>query len=725
MSDATTWQESNDRQLAAALAGLRQRLERFIQRADAKSPVPSLKPPPRAAETPPGTPRSVLQRLLSKSPPPPSAPPQAEDSPTPSGAETKTAAALPSALTMLAQRLGLSPFEQDLLLLCVAMELDTRIAGLCARAQDDPQKPYPTFALALALFDQPSWDVLSPERPHRYWRLLEIHQPATQPLTTSPLRADERIVNYIKGLNYLDDRLSPLLIPLDVPTGDAGLPPSQQAAVDFIVDGLKKAPADHRLPIIHLLGADPASKQLVVAHAAAALGLRLYRVPANLLPTAPGDLETLARLWQRESILMPIALYLDAHDTEPSAGTDATTNSVSRFLARSNDLVFLDSRVPWPDLGQPAITREINKPTPVEQREAWATAAKSAPVELPGQLAAQFNLGVDTIRQIAAESQNLATNGSGTLPQQIWRQCLESTRPQMDSLAQQLDPKADWNDIVLPAQEMNLLKQIANQVRQRHTVYDEWGFRRKMNRGFSISALFAGDSGTGKTMAAEVIANDLQLNLYRIDLSAVINKYIGETEKNLRRLFDAAEDGGAILFFDEADALFGKRSEVKDSHDRYANIEINYLLQRIESYRGLAILATNMKNALDTAFLRRLRFIVDFPYPAVADRRRLWERALLQQETADQRATLPLGKLDYDRLARLNLTGGHIHSVALNAAFLAAHAGTSVTMPLILNAARTEFRKLGRPISETDFAWVAPPAVVSTPAGTTPVPVAA
>lgn len=216
--------------------------------------------------------------------------------------------------------------------------------------------------------------------------------------------------------------------------------------------------------------------------------------------------------------------------------------------------------------------------------------------------------------------------------------------------------------------------------------------------GFGISVLFAGDSGTGKTMAAEVIANALRLDLYRIDLSAVVNKYIGETEKNLRRVFDAAEDGGMVLFFDEADALFGKRSEVKDSHDRYANIEINYLLQRIEAYRGLAILATNMKSALDHAFLRRLRFIVEFPFPGIPERRRIWQRVF----PADTPRT---ASLDFDWLARFNLTGGSIHNIALNAAFLAAQAGTPVTMPLVLEAAKIELRKLELPINNADFNW--------------------
>ncbi len=249
----------------------------------------------------------------------------------------------------------------------------------------------------------------------------------------------------------------------------------------------------------------------------------------------------------------------------------------------------------------------------------------------------------------------------------------------------------------MPEGEMRQLRQIADQVEGRSRVYDEWGFRVKMNRGLGISVLFAGESGTGKTMAAEVIANHLRLNLYRIDLSAVVSKYIGETEKNLRRLFDGAEDGGAILFFDEADALFGRRSEIKDSHDRYANIEINYLLQRMEAYAGLAILATNLKSALDQAVLRRLRFIVNFPFPTQEERLRIWQRVFPPQT--------PVNGLDYDHLARLNLTGGNIHNIALSAAFLAAKDGGRVSMPQVLEAARYEIRKMGQPANEGLLKW--------------------
>jgi SpoVK/Ycf46/Vps4 family AAA+-type ATPase len=216
-----------------------------------------------------------------------------------------------------------------------------------------------------------------------------------------------------------------------------------------------------------------------------------------------------------------------------------------------------------------------------------------------------------------------------------------------------------------------------------------------MSRGLGITALFAGPSGVGKTLAAEVLASSLKLELYRVDLSSVVSKYIGETEKNLRKMFDAAEGGGSILFFDEADALFGKRSEVKDSHDRYANIEVNYLLQRMESYRGLAILATNVKSALDAAFVRRLRFIVTFPFPGVSERKAIWERVFPPKT--------PTQDLDFARLARLNVTGGHIHNIALNAAFRAAQNGTPVTMALVLDSARNEFGKLERPVNEADF----------------------
>jgi SpoVK/Ycf46/Vps4 family AAA+-type ATPase len=255
--------------------------------------------------------------------------------------------------------------------------------------------------------------------------------------------------------------------------------------------------------------------------------------------------------------------------------------------------------------------------------------------------------------------------------------------------------KRSFDELVLPEEQLAQIREIASQAQHRAHVYERWGFGAKLNRGRGIAALFAGPSGTGKTMAAEILANELDLDLYRIDLASVMSKYIGETEKNLRRVFDAAEESGAILFFDEADSLFGKRSEVRDSHDRYANIEINYLLERMEGYRGLAILATNRKSLLDQAFLRRLRFLVDFPFPSAADRVRIWRGAFPPQ--AEKEA------LDYDCLGRMEIAGGNIGTIALNAAFLAAGQGTSIQMYHLLAAARREYAKIDKLMVEGEF----------------------
>jgi SpoVK/Ycf46/Vps4 family AAA+-type ATPase len=267
-------------------------------------------------------------------------------------------------------------------------------------------------------------------------------------------------------------------------------------------------------------------------------------------------------------------------------------------------------------------------------------------------------------------------------------------RPKLDDLAQRIEPAATWDDLVLPKVGLQVLRDVATQVHHRMTVYQSWGFATKGLRGLGISALFSGASGTGKTMAAEVLASELRMDLYRIDLSAVVSKYIGETEKNLRRVFDAAEEGGAILLFDEADALFGKRSEVKDSHDRYANIEVSYLLQRMEAYRGLAILTTNLKSALDTAFLRRLRFLIDFPFPDARSRAEIWRRIFPRQT--------PTENLDAAKLAQLNIAGGNIRNIALHAAFLAADAHEPVRMNHLLRAAQSEYAKLEKSLTDAE-----------------------
>jgi ATPase family associated with various cellular activities (AAA) len=716
MMDHAQWQQGNSKYLALAIAWLRLRLQRMI-------------PDTTVAEAEIAEAEALMLEAEAMEPAP--------------------------ALVALSSILDLTRFEQSMLLLCAAMELDTEIASFCAKIQGETQR-YPTYALALGLFDNPIWDVVSPERPLRSWRLIEIHQSGVQPLTVSPIKADERIVNYLKGLNYLDDRLHSLLAPLKLPAVEADLDgclaPSQQQVVAAIAHQLHAVTYWQHLPMIQLLGSDRASKQWVAAAVAEQFGLPLYRMRVELLPTHASDLETLIRLWQREIQLFPVALYLDGTAIEVGNPEKSAAAALQFFLDSIHGLFFLDVREQSAQLEQPTLSFEVAKPTPLEQLQVWKEVFGRSPNGNAAQLSSQFNLNLADIQQIAATvqtemAQSLSSLHSppsppilgGSDPQsppelgdlggecnafdtfqtdseakenrvalgdRLWDGCLVRTRPRLDALAQRLETKATWDDIVLPEEETNLLRQMAAQVQHRSTVYDEWGFRDRMNRGLGVNALFAGESGTGKTMAAEVIANELRLNLYRIDLSAVVSKYIGETEKNLRRLFDAAEDGGAILFFDEADALFGKRSEVRDSHDRYANMEVNYLLQRIEAYRGLAILATNLKGSMDSAFMRRLRFIIDFPFPSLESRQQMWQKVFPKK--------MPIGELDTEHLAQLNLTGGSIHTAAINAAFLAAQERTSVEMSHILTSARAEFRKLDRPIYEADFRWNMEDKIVAT-----------
>jgi SpoVK/Ycf46/Vps4 family AAA+-type ATPase len=358
-------------------------------------------------------------------------------------------------------------------------------------------------------------------------------------------------------------------------------------------------------------------------------------------------------------------------------------------------------------------TIQVRKPTSGEQRALWDAALadgaqQSAPQGAPqvhlnghvGALVSQFNLSAPSIQAASAEASARAAGArEDDFAGIVWDACRSQARPGLEGLAQRIEPAAVWDDLVLPSLQLLTLREILAHVRQRFRVYETWGFAAKGLRGLGIGAIFSGASGTGKTMAAEVLAGELRLDLYRIDLSQVVSKYIGETEKNLRRVFDAAEEGGAVLLFDEADALFGKRSEVKDSHDRYANIEVSYLLQRMESYRGLAILTTNMKKALDVAFLRRIRFVVQFPFPDAKQRAEIWQRIFPP--------ATPTEGLEASKLAQLNVAGGSIRNIALNAAFLAADSGEPVRMEHLLSAAHSECAKLEKPLTDAEVGgWV-------------------
>ncbi|MEL7940109.1 ATP-binding protein [Pseudomonas delhiensis] len=583
----------------------------------------------------------------------------------------------PAAIDGLARLFALSAFERDLLLLAAGVEMDARLAQLCAQASGQPARPWATFGLALAVLPAAHWSALAPPEPLRRWRLLEVDEHAG--LTAGRLRIDERVLHFLGGLNYLDPRLQPLL--QAVP--DAGLMSHAHTAV--VAATIERLQHGHsRLPPILLHGDDALGQQDVAAEIARRLGVTLFQLRAADIPAAAHEQAALAILWQREAALLGSALLVRAGDDD---------KPLAPFAARLDGLLLVASRAPC-GLDGEAFT--VDRPDVPEQRRLWREAlGERAGALAPtlDALAGQYRLGARRIADIAAQ-----LDASDQAPARLHAACRGDARA-MSELAQPIEARAQWHDLVLPEAQLQTLRQIAVHTRHRLTVHHDWGFADGGSRGLGIATLFWGDSGTGKTLAAEVLANALGLALYRIDLSAVVSKYIGETEKNLRRVFDSAEELGAILLFDEADALFGKRSEVKDSHDRYANIEVSYLLQRMEAYRGLAILTTNHKAALDGAFARRLRFVVHFPFPDAAQREALWRGVFP--------AATPLAGLDYARLARLAVPGGSIRNIALAAAFLAAEAGTAVGMAHLLRAAHLEAAKRDKAISDAETrGWV-------------------
>ena len=628
------WSDWNQRELLAALVELRRALAHAAGELEASGPVAG-EPAAQATGEVPGA----------VSPPP---------------------AGFRSALDTACEAFGLSSFER----------------GLLGRLQRVPAPgAAATFSVALGALPNPHWSALSPSGPLRRWRLIEAG--SGDSLTASRLRIDERVLHFLCGVDAPDERLRGLVRRCSLP---GPLSAAHAAAVARVGFAWSK-PAPH--PLVQFLGGSATDQRGVAAAAAQSLGLQLSAMRAAEVPATAPEREAVARLWEREAVLTGAVLLLETHDAEPVELTRAAA-----FLNVLGCVAFIAGRDPFHGLEVPTVRIEVPHPPPAEQRTMWLEAlGPERAARLNGEVEAvtqQFQLDAVSIRELAAP---LAPPGPGR--RALWDSCRARTRRPMESLAQRVDARGTWDDLVVPPEPRRLLGEIAAHVRQRSRVYEDWGFAAKQTRGLGISALFSGPSGTGKTLAAEVLANELHLDLFRIDLSAVVNKYIGETEKNLRRIFDAAEASGAILLFDEADALFGKRSEVRDSHDRYANIEVGYLLQRIESYRGLAILTTNMRQALDPAFLRRLRFIVNFPFPDAPQRAEIWRKVFP--------AATPTDGLDAAKLARLNVVGGHIRNIALGAAVLAADTCEPVRMKHLLHAARSECVKLERPPSEAEL----------------------
>lgn len=609
--------------------------------------------------------------------------------------ESQTHPSLPMPLTSapegwnpvekLRETFALSHFELDILLLCAGAAVDRRFGEALLAMQ--PDLPAPTFGLAASFLEHPHWSAMSRMRPLRYWRLVEF---AAGPPLQAALHIDERILEYLLGVAAADERLEMIVHSLDM--NDREEEGSGERLASAAAHGALHWRRAAR-SIVLITGERTSERTALFRAMCRQARLHAWVLDAGDLPENAAERERLARAYTREAALWPSALLVRTERVEHPEALQSWLRRINAPVAVDVDAGSPVERLSGLRLAAPAADA-------AERKAEWQRCLGPLTATLGGTIdavAEAFALDEREIRETAeAIEEEAALEGADeeTLSAAAWKHCRAAARRSLDELAHRVENTAAWNELVLPEAQTGILKQIALHARRTSRVNGEWGFAERYDRGLGLSALFSGPSGTGKTMAAGVLATELDRDLYQIDLATVVSKYIGETEKHLRRIFDAAERSGAILLFDEADALFGKRSQVRDSHDRYANLEISYLLQRMESYRGIAVLTTNMQNALDPAFQRRLRFVVQFPFPDAASRERIWRKVFP--------AAAPVAQLDFPRLAQLNVTGGSIRNIALLAAFLAADAGTAISMRHILDAARTEYAKLDKPLTAAE-----------------------
>jgi AAA+ superfamily predicted ATPase len=590
----------------------------------------------------------------------------------------------PWVLDQVVEVFGLSDFERDVLVLSAGAEIDPRIGGVLGQSEACTTHGM-TFGFALGRLPGAHWSALAPTAPLRRWRLLRISgEPGA--VIHEPLRIDDRLLLALLGVSTLDATLDRYCRPLAVPES---VPASSRRAADAL-----ERRWHHGEPVaVQVLGRNSAARHDVVALAAAELGLRAYLLPLFALPQDPAGLDEFARLVEREACLGRVLVLIEADDGDSAA--HATLDVFVRRLAVRVAVSARERLSRWPD-GSPAI--DVAEPSPSDVLAHWEQVL--APSDALADIAYAFPVEPGAASSVIDEACEESVATGVELEPALRSAARRRTRASLDGLAMRVDAEARWDDIVLPDSAMRTMQVMAAHVRHRRKVHHEWGFADHIGTPAAVTGLFRGPSGTGKTLAARVLATELGLDLYIVDLAQVVSKYIGETEKHLRDLFDRADRGSCVLLFDEADALFGKRSEVHDARDRYANIEVSYLLQRVESYRGLAILTSNLPANIDQAFVRRLRYSITFPFPDAQTRAEIWRRAFPP--------AAPVDALNVDVLARLSITGAAIASIALGAAVLAAEDGSPVTMGHILRAAHTEYAKGDRQLSATELqGWVA------------------
>jgi hypothetical protein len=636
-------------------------------------------------------------------------------------------------LEHLAVAFDLDAFDLDTLLICLALALDLRYERLYGFLQDDVTRKRPSINLVLDLLgppdpaDRPSLLLrFADDAPLFKYHLLERGQeqgPGHPPLLGQVLSVDPAVVAWLLGKyephSDLEShaRLSqPRVEEADILLG-GGVDKCQ--ALLGCVDSEEAAPSD-LAPIVVFRGPDDVS-QRAASRVLAAHSRRPLLTVELAAVTSSGVAPTLAvRLALRDARLTGAIPFLSGWDgCFESEQAAAPPPELLEELSDCPGLVIVGGRSAWrpsgPGRQRPIVWAEFPIPGYAQRLTLWQHFIGQEPSDVPEtvrrsaayleaiglrELAGQFSLTTGQIRDSVASARDRLFQAQRSLRRDdLLAAARAHSNPRLAELARKIEPRYGWDDIILPEDQLELLHEIVDTVRGRPLVLEEWGVGRKLASSAGVTVLFSGRPGTGKTMGAEILANELGLDLFKIDLSSIVSKYIGETEKNLERIFAEAQSSNAILFFDEADAIFGKRSEVKDAHDRYANIEVSYLLQRMEMYDGVTILATNLRANLDEAFTRRLQFAVDFPFPDEHYRQRIWETLFPSDVPREP-------DLDFGLLARrFRFSGGNIRNVLVSAAYLAAADGRRVGMKHLLHGTRRELQKMGRLVKDQDMTW--------------------
>ncbi|MEW9700892.1 AAA family ATPase [Paenibacillus sp. SI8] len=625
---------------------------------------------------------------------------------------------------------GLSLIEERIVMLGLAIELDRKYERIFGFLQDDLTCKTPNIGLALQIAGASPEEARSARttftapagRLARYFLSSNEQETGSRTLLSRPLLLDKRIIAFLLDSGELDPKLKPSV---DIVYPDGELEPLlvqadfQDRLQAFIREAYEAPAAMRKRLAFHVWGPAGAGKQLQIKHCSRHFGKPLLVVNLAEVLLAATRFEDRLSAMIREAILHQAMLCFtrleSLYPEEPDHAAQQRLHQFHEQLDGYGGIVFLLAgraiRLAWKPKERLLLEHELKVPAEGERERLWKTFAQelgvSADVDwrvmsgkfrfTPGQIRRALTLARgysawqrepdERSREAAAPLQTAA----------LYKACFQQALHKLERKASRIEPRYGWADVILPPEQKDQLRNACNQVKYRSVVYGDWGFEKKLAYGKGLSMLFAGPPGTGKTMSAQVVAGELQLELYKIDLSQVISKYIGETEKNLHEIFEEAQLSNAVLFFDETDALFGKRSEVKDSHDKYANIETAYLLQKMEEYSGITVLATNLLNNIDEAFLRRINYVIKFPFPDSEYREMIW-RSMFP-------AAAPIhDDVDFKYLAHnYEIAGGNIKNVVISSAFLAADAGEPIRMRHIIKSIRHELQKSGKILARQEW----------------------